>query len=218
MCTCKKYIAVISGIIVLIILNSQSYGATFEITCEEIACTSSGSQGATRYEYTIKNTSDSTQTIPQLEVGAYDLDSSNYSNWTSPSGMSAEVGKYSDLSGTPSEVYTSGDPGPDWSPIFTPHSQNMPGGSVKLPGAIQWTGSHDVAAQGTVVFGFDNPHPPMDAEWGINSTLGWSQANLPMANPSTFTLGYVHTPMPEPATGVLLLLATAGIILFGRKE
>ena len=49
------------------------------------------------------------------------------------------------------------------------------------------------------------------AEWGINSTLGWSQANLPMANPSTFTLGYVHTPMPEPATGFLLVLLGLGV-------
>lgn len=213
---------------VLVLAVAQAWGMPIigvDISCEG---TESGGGGARNYQYTLRNISGTPITLTEFYVGTQDLNAANYSNWLAPAGFSVVV-------------YTpGGPPGSHCSTMYTttvktPHGVIPPQGLVPSLGLIAWGNPTGITlpAGGTATFGFDNPNPSWDVEWlasdstqpcpspgspaPVRTWVSIGLSTLPIAGPTgVYTGGWVHSPIPEPAT--FLLLGLGGILLHKRKR
>ena len=123
----------------------------FQISCEGIQCTGGGTY---KYQYTLKNISNSSVTLTDLFIGTQDPNIANYS-FVPTTGFSASI--VPNNGSVSSVLYTSQQE--------SPHGQLPPqSGGVPSGYTVYWTGSTVVPATGTVTFAFDHPNVPWDHE------------------------------------------------------
>ncbi len=175
------------------------------ISCEGTLCSGGGQRD---YQYTLKNVSSNPVTITEFYIGTGDLAISDYSNWIVPEGFTstASVAAWDEL-GVSYILSTTG--------TETPHGVYPSQSTFASSGGILWTGNAVIDVGATVTFGFDNPNESWDFQWDALTTTGTNVMGavyVPIAGPTgIFTQGYVHSPVPEPAT--LLLLGLGGLAL-----
>jgi hypothetical protein len=182
-----------------------------KISCEGTLCDGGGQRD---YQYTLHNVWSTPVTITEFYIGTGDLAISNYSNWIAPEGFTstAEVAAWDVLGGGYNVMSTTG--------TETPHGVYPPRDLSDSLGGIVWTGSTVIDAGATVTFGFDNPNQSQDFQWH-SSTTTWTNitgyTSWPIAGPiGTFGSGYIHSPVPEPAT--LILLSLGGLLLRKNRK
>ncbi|GEM_PF-2366130 len=191
----------------------------FEISCEGTRSTGGGTY---EYQYTLKNISGAAVTLTDFIIGTEDPNALNYT-FIPTAGFAASI-----IPNSPpppyNVLYSSG--------VKTPHQVVMPLANNVSAARILWIGSAVVPDQATITFAFNHPNAPLDEEWHVKSSGGWtiSQTNFPIAGPiGIYSVGYVHAPGPEPATIptlstwglivlVALLLLTATWVMMRKRE
>jgi hypothetical protein len=184
------------------------------ISCGGTLCDGGGQRD---YQYTLQNIWATPITITEFYIGTGDLAISDYSNWIAPQGFTstAAVASWDILGQNYSILTTTG--------METPHGDFPTRDLSDSLGGIVWTGNVTIESGATVTFGFDNPNESWDFQWLVSApgTPIWPTitANIyvPIAGPTgTFTTGYVHSPIPEPAT--LILLSLGGLLLRKNRK
>jgi len=176
------------------------------ISCEGTLCSGGGQRD---YQYTLHNIWGSSVTLTEFYIGTGDLAISDYSNWVAPEGFTstAVVAAWDELGGSYSILTTTG--------TETPHGVYPTRDVSDSLGGILWTGNAVINIGDSVTFGFDNPNESQDFQWHASTTTWLNEMGtiyVPIAGPTgTYTVGYVHSPVPEPAT--LLLLGLGGLLL-----
>ena len=188
--------------------------SVYEIACEG---TESGGGGVSTYQYTLRNLDQSTRTLNLFYLGTDDVNLADYSNWVMPLGWSSQVGTWASFLGDLNVMGTDH--------VKTPHMVLPPPPVGSTLGAIVFSGpTLNLASLGTATFGFDNANHSEDVEWiaeGVapppNDEFTVGTYILPMAGPlGTFTQGFVHSPVPEPST--LLMLGIGALGLWHRRR
>jgi len=180
----------------------------WDISCEG---TESGGGGRQMYQYELLNVTNQPLLLTALSITTNDMSIGNYANWTMPANWNVGVVA-----------------GGGWTNLFkTAHGAVAPPPQQGGAGWIQWTapaaGGVNVPANGTVLFGFDNPNRSWNVDWFATPEVGnWIGANwlAPVAGPAgAFTHGPVHAPVPEPATVVMLAGAgLIGLLAYARRR
>jgi hypothetical protein len=180
------------------------------ISCEGTLCSGGGQLD---YQYTLHNNIfNGPVTITEFYIGTQDLAISDYSNWIAPEGFTptAVVAAWDVLGGGYNVMSTTG--------TETPHGVLPPQSTFASSGGILWTGNITLGVGETITFGFDNPNQSWDFQWDALTTTGTNAMGsiyVPIAGPTdTYTGGYVHSPVPEPAT---ICLFGLGVLSLMRK-
>jgi hypothetical protein len=179
------------------------------ISCEGTLCSGGGQRD---YQYTLQNIWSDSLTITKFYIGTQDLRIADYSNWTAPAGFTsaAEVATWEALGGNYNVMYTTE------TETETPHGVRPPQSTFASLGGIVWTGNAVIEQGASVTFGFDNPNESWNVQWFATNSATWTVTGTvfaPIAGPTgTFTGGYVHSPVPEPATICLFGIGVFGLL------
>jgi hypothetical protein len=169
------------------------------VSCQGDAC--DGGNTIRDYVYELHQVDPTFSNLRSFSVGV--LDPGGISNILGPDGWTA------DITAANPEVF---DPLTDG--VFTEHGTIAPESWQSAPYVITWTAPGDgilPSEWSTLQFGFDDPNRPVNVTWASNFSSGGTYDSV-AGGVGAYSYGPVHTPIPEPSTAILVIVAAISLI------
>jgi hypothetical protein len=172
------------------------------VSCQGNAC--DGGNSIRDYVYELHEVEATADNLRQFSVGV--LDPGGITNILGPEGWTAEI--------KAADTFI-----PRTDNVFTEHGLVAPEPWQDVPYVITWTAPGNGIPPSewtTLLFGFDDPMPPVNVTWGTNFSSA-NTSNVVAGGAGVYTYGPVHTPVPEPSTVVLLLAGAMGLVAWALR-